>query len=108
MTTQSKNIGRNDPCPCGSGYKYKKCCMYKTKKETQTPYMEHPDHPWMNNIGLPPDVAPGEKPTQEMVDKISLIFQQKFRNSPFWEAMVDDLGEERANEILKEYRPTLK
>lgn len=20
-------IGRNDPCPCGSGLKYKKCCM---------------------------------------------------------------------------------
>ncbi|MCX7919610.1 MAG: preprotein translocase subunit SecA [bacterium] len=23
---QSKKIGRNDPCPCGSGKKYKKCC----------------------------------------------------------------------------------
>jgi uncharacterized protein len=22
-------IGRNDPCPCGSGKKYKKCCMVK-------------------------------------------------------------------------------
>ncbi len=22
-----KNIGRNDPCPCGSGNKYKKCCL---------------------------------------------------------------------------------
>ena len=22
-------IGRNDPCPCGSGKKYKKCCLYK-------------------------------------------------------------------------------
>lgn len=21
------NVGRNDPCPCGSGKKYKKCCM---------------------------------------------------------------------------------
>ncbi|MBW2093119.1 MAG: SEC-C domain-containing protein, partial [Deltaproteobacteria bacterium] len=20
-------MGRNDPCPCGSGKKYKKCCM---------------------------------------------------------------------------------
>ena len=19
-------VGRNDPCPCGSGLKYKKCC----------------------------------------------------------------------------------
>lgn len=22
-----KKIGRNEPCPCGSGKKYKKCCM---------------------------------------------------------------------------------
>ena len=23
---KGKKIGRNDPCPCGSGLKYKKCC----------------------------------------------------------------------------------
>jgi uncharacterized protein len=26
---QKKKIGRNDPCPCGSGKKYKNCCMGK-------------------------------------------------------------------------------
>ena len=26
IVNQNKNIGRNDPCPCGSGKKYKKCC----------------------------------------------------------------------------------
>ncbi|MDN5280334.1 MAG: methionyl aminopeptidase [Clostridiales bacterium] len=25
--TQRASVGRNDPCPCGSGQKYKKCCM---------------------------------------------------------------------------------
>jgi preprotein translocase subunit SecA len=24
--TRGKKVGRNDPCPCGSGKKYKKCC----------------------------------------------------------------------------------
>ncbi len=24
-----EKVGRNDPCPCGSGKKYKKCCMHK-------------------------------------------------------------------------------
>ncbi|MFH1392088.1 MAG: preprotein translocase subunit SecA [bacterium] len=24
-----KNIGRNNPCPCGSGKKYKRCCIHK-------------------------------------------------------------------------------
>jgi preprotein translocase subunit SecA len=23
---QVEKVGRNDPCPCGSGKKYKKCC----------------------------------------------------------------------------------
>ena len=26
-----KKVGPNDPCPCGSGKKYKKCCMQKDK-----------------------------------------------------------------------------
>ena len=26
------NIGRNDPCPCGSGKKYKKCCQAKDEE----------------------------------------------------------------------------
>jgi preprotein translocase subunit SecA len=24
-----KKVARNDPCPCGSGKKYKKCCLNK-------------------------------------------------------------------------------
>ena len=26
MVRQGAKVGRNDPCPCGSGKKYKKCC----------------------------------------------------------------------------------
>ncbi len=26
VTPKSKQVGRNDPCPCGSGKKYKNCC----------------------------------------------------------------------------------
>jgi hypothetical protein len=38
----STRVGRNDPCPCGSGLKYKKCCLprgpdaYGTRIQTQT------------------------------------------------------------------------
>lgn len=28
-TLPTEKIGRNDPCPCGSGKKYKKCCLNK-------------------------------------------------------------------------------
>ena len=27
VSTVIKKVGRNDPCPCGSGKKYKKCCL---------------------------------------------------------------------------------
>ncbi len=31
IRTAAKKVGPNDPCPCGSGKKYKKCCMQKDK-----------------------------------------------------------------------------
>ena len=36
--------GRNDPCPCGSGKKYKKCCLAKDQAAslTQTGVVEPP------------------------------------------------------------------
>ncbi len=30
---KKKKVGRNDPCPCGSGKKYKNCCMRKDSGE---------------------------------------------------------------------------
>jgi uncharacterized protein YecA (UPF0149 family) len=32
--TQRANgrVGRNDICPCGSGKKFKKCCLFKGRK----------------------------------------------------------------------------
>jgi preprotein translocase subunit SecA len=26
VVREGEKVGRNDPCPCGSGKKYKKCC----------------------------------------------------------------------------------
>jgi hypothetical protein len=46
-------VGRNDPCPCGSGRKYKKCCAEKDEARladpspvagiTMSEYIEHPE-----------------------------------------------------------------
>jgi hypothetical protein len=30
---EKQKVGRNDPCPCGSGKKYKKCCEEKVLKK---------------------------------------------------------------------------
>jgi hypothetical protein len=31
-----EKVGRNDPCPCGSGKKFKKCCEMNKPKGLQT------------------------------------------------------------------------
>lgn len=37
LTASYKSPGRNDPCPCGSGRKYKKCCFLKPDKSGYNP-----------------------------------------------------------------------
>lgn len=46
---QKKKIGRNDPCPCGSGKKYKYCCLNKPK--TAIDLIESPEerNRWLRN-----------------------------------------------------------
>lgn len=34
---EGPDVGRNDPCPCGSGKKYKKCCLKKDQADSE-PY----------------------------------------------------------------------
>jgi len=56
-----RKIGRNEPCPCGSGKKYKKCCLAKHEKargflrETRAQDIQQTD----KEEGLPPYVATG-------------------------------------------------
>jgi len=33
-----KKVGRNDPCPCGSGKKYKNCCLKKEQEQSTAKY----------------------------------------------------------------------
>lgn len=36
IRNRNKRVGRNDPCPCGSGKKYKNCCMNKAGQGRMT------------------------------------------------------------------------
>lgn len=37
MKMVKNKVGRNDPCPCGSGKKYKKCCLLKGNTDGSVP-----------------------------------------------------------------------
>jgi len=43
---RKSKIGRNDPCPCGSGVKYKKCCLGKKKLLAHRPSFENLVYDW--------------------------------------------------------------
>ncbi|MGF1581869.1 MAG: SEC-C metal-binding domain-containing protein [Gemmataceae bacterium] len=30
IRNRKQKVGRNDPCPCGSGKKYKSCCLRRS------------------------------------------------------------------------------
>ena len=49
-------VGRNDPCPCGSGKKHKKCCLIKAAFVDPTP----PNSEELNGV-IPSAAVPGTK-----------------------------------------------
>jgi hypothetical protein len=65
-----KNIGRNDPCPCGSGKKFKKCHMGREEELLRGELEEaSPEETGERIVKLPP-VAYGR--SQEMMDALDL------------------------------------
>jgi len=57
---KKKKIGRNDPCPCGSGKKYKHCCLPKERKARQHPRPE--PVPEVPNEPISPEIPGLRKP----------------------------------------------
>ena len=65
-------IGRNDPCHCGSGKKYKKCCMSKVPRE-QFIYFGH--HEKFQGLSFDRDEVSAILPSGER-QKVDWIFSQ--------------------------------
>jgi hypothetical protein len=53
---RGRKVGRNDPCPCGSGKKYKKCCygenIFNNHSNSKVPHSTLPPHD-MIDYGVP-------------------------------------------------------
>jgi hypothetical protein len=43
LENRFKGVGRNEPCPCGSGKKFKKCCLATVRLGLVTPMAGFPD-----------------------------------------------------------------
>ena len=93
----NQRIGRNDPCPCGSGKKYKKCCLGSREtddKESAT---------WIDEEGMHL-VGKGIPPSKEELARMTKEYQQRIRTSPLWKMMVKEYGKEKAEEMLDDFR----
>ena len=95
----SNKIGRNELCPCGSGKKYKKCCISNSSSKSPTT--------WTDEEGLH-ILTKGAKPTSSEIDKMTKEYQNKIKNSPMWDEMVKQYGEEKAEELLSEFKAEVK
>jgi hypothetical protein len=45
-TGMKNEVGRNQPCPCGSGHKYKNCCYRRDAEAAQSRGQTYPDPEW--------------------------------------------------------------
>jgi hypothetical protein len=88
-------IGRNDPCPCGSGKKWKKCCETLPASPASAA-----SYSWMAPDGVHV-VAPGGPLTPAELDHLTQTYQKQVRQSPMWKQMVQEFGKAKAEELLK-------
>ena len=49
-------------------------------------------------------IQPGLPPSPEQIETVTKEYQKQIRNSPLWETMVEQFGEEKAQEMLKEFK----
>ena len=101
--------GRNDPCPCGSGKKYKKCCLPKDRAaRIQT--LEARETPELPETAAPLDyyepeltvkpAARGDSPPAPEVDPLLQrinAFWEQFMDAPYekqWSLVTQMLAEE--------------
>src|SRR5215210_7573717 len=64
-------VGRNDPCPCGSGKKYKKCCLAKDEAAARQPYAQQTatQREVAGAFDLPPLPEPPPPPPPDPLDQ---------------------------------------
>ena len=62
---------------------------------------------WLGSDGLHA-LVPGNPPSPETLDEMTRVYQQNTRESPLWEEMVREFGEEEAQRLLREFRVEIR
>jgi len=59
--------------------------------------------PWLDDQGLHA-LLPGRPPSQELLDQMTKAHQERIRNSPLWDALVQEVGLEEAERMLQQFQ----
>ena len=87
-------IGRNDPCPCGSGKKYKKCCL---EKDITTPFSAG-----MSSLPEPPPAAEPPSVIQKLLQFVStdeFSMDREIGMTLFWGGRLADRSDEELRRV---------
>ena len=63
--------------------------------------------PWTDEDGMH-IVSKGAPPSPEEQESMTKEYQKNIKNGPMWEMMVKEYGEEKAEEMLKEFQVQIK
>jgi hypothetical protein len=81
--------------------------MLDAKNSVQSPKLHdldgQPEPMWMDEQGIHA-ILPGDKPDAETLERMTIAFQQKIRNSPMFAEMVKTYGQAKAEELLSQCR----
>ncbi len=73
MKKNKTKIGRNAPCPCGSGLKYKRCCLKKEKKTRPEDVADVYEKRYRIRLKKPEDIKGIRKAGKLVIDTLNLV-----------------------------------
>lgn len=72
MKKNKEKVGRNDPCPCGSGLKYKRCCLRKKKSDPDDLKDQYRKR-YKIRLKEPADIEAIERAGQLVIETLDLV-----------------------------------
>ncbi len=87
-------IGRNDPCPCGSGKKYKKCCLPKEQQRSIASKRKEKTDDFFEDLPAEPDGFRDENEAMETSAQTELKLDDEPFVSPTISDEVTEISEE--------------
>jgi len=103
----ARKVGRNDPCPCGSGKKYKHCCLRKDQRRRRSRTVTSPPRPVRRSDGMLGAVRGlTRRLTQGLPDDEARELQEQANRMEEIETYLDMQDQiEAASETLEAHRP---